>query len=218
MLERTLALDLPDAFVDMVSTVLECCAALAGLLDDNVLRRVSRSKDVETIRSALASSEDDLVAHLGASILQQSWWRDRYNSFLKCVSTNAVHEQRVMNTQHLLANLSANATGEGIPGCVQDLAFLSEQLGEGMAEFKEDAKAKLLKYVDAAIKELAEQRWAGDPQTLQDLVMELSLMFPLEKSIAGYSQQLAETLPKDPVVPKKVGRVNSVHVVFLHKM
>ena len=194
-MERSLGLDMCDSYVDVASTLLEISHSLLGLLEKDMMKQLAKQKEVNLLRDALKKGGDDeLITLVATSVQQSGTWKQRLESYVQSVANKAIHSERLAFTENVISGLDNNDTGTGVAQAVQDLQFLSDQLGNSVGDYVESTKSKLMAYVAWAVEELSLKRWQGTPECVQNVLMEISLLWPMETRLQEHSEKLAGVL------------------------
>ena len=211
VMEKALAFDLSDIYIALVSTLTEVMGALLGLLETDLLKQVQKHRDVDALRDGLKRGEDDDLLCLLANAVQQApVWKEMFESFVHSMAQSAVHEPRLSSCQGMLDGLASNEDATLVPGGIQDISLLQDQLGAAIEPFVLSAKSKLQQWLTDSIDKLALGQWKGSAQCLSDSLMEFSLLYPLEPSSATESERLAAILSKQSAEAKWSGLAGSI--------
>ena len=119
---------------------------------------------------------------------------------LGAIAASSIHDGKWKSAEAAVAGLSCN-DGRGLVEAIQDVAFLHSQL-PGIDTWVQNWMASVGDYVAEAVAKFKEGRWAGSAQTLQNLVMELTMCNPESVKFHELEVQMGEELSKKSSVQK----------------
>ena len=195
-----MALELDDPEVNMVVELMDVASAMLAIepAEQDFGKMMKATKVVDKLRSHMAKVSADPVCTLGNAVRHCAYWKSKVDTFVGITSAYSMHTEELAQVQSCMQKASrGQASLNDISGAIKSIGYLQDEIKEGLTDYAEKVKSDVKSVVDGLLSSLESGGFKDSKQSLQEVLMEASLVWPLEKGFEAATQRMAELLARE---------------------